>query len=86
MGRGAEERGGDSAGVQPQGYEGTHPQPRALGQGRVQGAEGGTWGGQVSAGEQVRWKMSLRVRPEPAGKGLECQMKGSQRKCFQRER
>lgn len=44
MGRGAEERGGDSAGVQPQDYEGTHPHPRALGQGRVQGAEGGTWG------------------------------------------
>lgn len=40
----------------------------------------------MSAGEQVRWKMSLRVRLEPAGKGLDCQMKGSQQKCFKRER
>lgn len=31
-------------------------------------------------------KMSLRVRLEPAGKGFECQMEVSRRKCFKWER
>lgn len=52
----------------------------------LQRAEDGTRGSKVSTGGQKRSKMSLRVRLEPEGKGLECQVKMSQQKCFKRER